>query len=326
MTLFCRRAFLKLCTTSAVAGIAGSAGAEPYPARPVRIIVPFSPGGPPDLIARIVAQKLSERLGQQFVIENLPGAGGNTGTAAAERAQPDGYTLLAISTGFFVNPSLYAKVPYDPVTSFAPISLVATSPNLVMVNNAVPAKTLGELIELVRANPGKFSYAQPGLGSTSHLSGELLKLRYGLDLVTVPFGGGPPAIASVIGGHTPIGITALPAALPNVKEGKLRALAITSARRIPALPDVPTMAEAGAVDQESETLNGLLAPHGTPQDIVGRLYHEVAAIMTLPDVLERLGAVGFEPIITTPDQFSARIKTEMEKWSQVIRQAHIRIE
>jgi tripartite-type tricarboxylate transporter receptor subunit TctC len=302
------------------------ARAQAYPLRPVHIIVPFAPGGPPDVIARIVAQKLTERLGQQFVVENLPGAGGNRGTATAERAPADGYTLVAISTGFFVNPSLYAKVDYDPVKGFAPISLVATSPNVVMVNPSVPANTLKELIDLVKANPGKYSYAHPSTGSTSHLSGELLKLRFGLDVVTVPFNGGPPAITSTIGGHTPIAIIALPAALANVREGKVRALAVTSARRVPSLPDIPTMAEAGATDQEAETLNGLLAPAGTPREIVDQLYGEIAKIMALPDVADHLSAMGFEPIFTTPEQFSTRIDTEISKWGKVIREAKIKID
>lgn len=322
-----RRQFLYLAAGAvALPALSRVARAQTYPSRPVRIIVPFAPGGPPDLIARIVAQKLTERLGQQFVVENLPGAGGNRGTATAERAPADGYTLLAISTGFFVNPSLYAKVEYDPIKGFAPISLVATSPNVVMVHPSVPATTLKQLIDLVKANPGKYSYAHPSTGSTSHLSGELLKLRFGLDLVTVPFNGGPPAIASTIGGHTPIAIIALPAALAHVREGTVRALAVTSARRIASLPEVPTMAEAGAIDQEAETLNGLLAPAGTPKEVIDRLYGEIANIMTMPDVTERLSAMGFAPIYTTPEQFSARIDTEISKWNKVIREAKIRVD
>ena len=222
--------------------------------------------------------------------------------------------------------SLYAKVEYDPVKGFAPVSLVATSPNIVMVHPSVPATTLKQLIDLIKASPRKYSYAHPSTGSTSHLSGELLKLRFGLDLVTVPFNGGPPAIASTIGGHTPIAIIALPAALAHVREGTVRALAVTSAQRVSSLPEVPTMAEAGAVDQEAETLNGLLAPAGTSRDIVDRLYGEIAKIMTMPDVTERLSTMGFTPIFTTPEQFSARIGTEISKWDKVIREAKIRID
>ena len=320
-----RRTFLELAVGGLVIG-AGSAAAESYPARPVRVIVPFAPGGPPDIIARIVAQKLTQHFTQQFFVENIPGAGGNTGTAAAERAPADGYTLLVISTGFFVNPSLYSKVPYDPIGGFAPISLVATSPNVIMVNPSVPANTLRELIDLVRASPGKYSYAHASTGSTPHLSGELFKLRFGLDLVTVPFNAGPPAVASAIGGHTPIAITAVPSAIANVKEGKVRALAVTSAQRVPGLPDVPTMAEAGAPDQEAETINGILAPAGTPRDIIDVLYHEIAKIMAMPDIRERLNTMGFEPIFTTPEEFAVRINSEITKWGKVIRDASIKLD
>jgi tripartite-type tricarboxylate transporter receptor subunit TctC len=216
-----------------------------YPNRPVRIIVPFAAGGPPDVISRIVGQKLSERWGQQVYVENHPGAGGNTGTATAARAAPDGYTLYMMSTGFMVNPSLYAKVPYDPIKDFVPVTIAAASPNILFVNPVVPARSVGELIALIKSSPGKYSYAQPSTGSTPHLSGELFKLQYGLDLVTVPFNGASLAVNSTIAGHTPIAFTALPPAIANIKEGNLRGLAVTAAKRSPALPDVPTMAEAG---------------------------------------------------------------------------------
>jgi tripartite-type tricarboxylate transporter receptor subunit TctC len=300
--------------------------AQAYPARPVRIIVPFGAGGPTDVIARIAAQKLSDRLGQQFYVENLPGAGGNTGTATAARSTPDGYTLLVMSTGFLVNPSLYAKVPYDPINDFAPISLLASSPNVLTVNPSFPATSLKELIDAVKSNPGKYSYAQPSTGSTPHLSGELLKLRYGLDLATVPFNSAAQAVISTIGGHTPIAITALPPAIANIKDGKLRAIAITSSSRVATLPDVPTMAESGATGQEAETLNGVLAPAETPKPIIDRLYRQLAEIMAEPDVTQRLEALGFVPTATTPEQFADRIKREMEKWGAVIREAGIRIE
>jgi tripartite-type tricarboxylate transporter receptor subunit TctC len=297
-----------------------------YPTHPVRIIVPFAAGGPPDVIARIVAQKLSESLGQQFYIENIPGAGGNTGTANAARATADGYTAIMISTGFIVNPSLYAKVPYDPIKDFAPVTLAAASPNVLTVNPSVPAKTIGELIALIKQNPTQYSYAQPSTGSTPHLSGELFKLRFGLNLVTVPFNGASLAVNSTIAGHTPIAFTALPPVISNVKDGRLRALVVTSPGRTPALPDVPTMAESGIADQEAETLNGLLVPAGTPEAIVTRLNREVVRILALPDVRERLMALGFEPVGSTPAEFGDRIKAEMIKWGQVVREANIRIE
>jgi tripartite-type tricarboxylate transporter receptor subunit TctC len=297
-----------------------------YPNRPVRIIVPFAAGGPPDVISRIVGQKLSERWGQQVYVENHPGAGGNTGTATAARAAPDGYTLYMMSTGFMVNPSLYAKVPYDPIKDFVPVTIAAASPNILFVNPVVPARSVGELIALIKSSPGKYSYAQPSTGSTPHLSGELFKLQYGLDLVTVPFNGASLAVNSTIAGHTPIAFTALPPAIANIKEGNLRGLAVTAAKRSPALPDVPTMAEAGIPDQEAETINGLLAPAGTPDEIVARINRDTIEALSLPDVKERLSVLGFEPVVSTPAAFGARIKSEIAKWDKVVRAAHIRIE
>jgi tripartite-type tricarboxylate transporter receptor subunit TctC len=299
---------------------------DAYPNRPVRIIVPFAAGGPPDVISRIVAQKLSERWGQQVYVENHPGAGGNTGTATAARATADGYTLYMMSTGFMVNPSLYAKVPYDPIKDFAPVTLAAASPNILFVHPAVPAHSARELIDLIKSNPGKYSYAQPSTGSTPHLSGELLKLQYGLDLVTVPFNGASLAVNSTLAGHTPIAFTALPPAIANIKEGNLRGLAVTAMKRSAALPDVPTMAEAGIPDQEAETINGLLAPAGTPDDIIARISRDTVAALSMPDVRERLAALGFEPAVSTAAEFGARIKSEIAKWDKVVRAAHIRIE
>src|SRR5215510_8687822 len=292
-----------------------------YPTRAVRMIVPFAAGGPTDVIARVVAQKLSESLGQQFYVENLPGAGGNTGTAAVAKAPADGYTILVVSTGFIVNPSLYAKgVPYDPVT------LVAASPNVLTVNPAVPAKTVQDLIALVRASPGKFSFAQPATGSTPHLNGELFKLEFGLDLTMVPFTGAAPAITSTIGGHTPIAFTALPPAMTNIKDGKLRALAVLSTQRVPALPDVPTAAEAGIPGHEGDTLTGIVVPARTPPAVVERLNAEIKKLAGLPDVKEKLEALGFVVVANTPAEFGERIRTESAKWSKVINDAHIKIE
>jgi tripartite-type tricarboxylate transporter receptor subunit TctC len=326
VTMIGRRRLLQFMAASAAAVASRRAAAESYPSRPVRIIVPFGAGGPPDVIARLAAQKLSEKFGQQFYVEDLPGAGGNTGTAAAARATPDGYTLLIMSTGFLVNPSLYDKVPYDPVKDFAPISLLASSPNVVMVHPSFPATTLKELIDIVKTHPGTYSYAQPSTGSTPHLSGELLKLRFGLDLTAVPFNSAPQAVMSAIGGHTPIAITALPPAIASIRDGKVRAIAITSATRAPALPDVPTMAEAGASGEEAATLNGILAPAGTPREIIDQLYREFVQVMADADVKQRMETLGFTPMATTPAQFAERIKFEMEKWGAVIREAKIRAE
>jgi len=306
---------------------AGSCYAQSgYPNRSVRVIAPFTAGGPTDVIARILAQKLSESLGQQFYVENLAGAGGNLGTGTAAKAPHDGYTLIVVSTGFVVNPSLYAKVPYDPIKDFAPISLIAASPNVMVVNPQVPAKTVQELVTLVRTNPGKYSFAGPGVGSTPHLAGELLKIKYKLDLVHVPFNGAAPAVTSTIAGHTPIALTALPPSMGNIKEGTLRALAVLSANRHPAIPDVPNAIEAGVPDLESDTLTGLLVPAGTPPEIIALLHREVAKMVAQPEVKERLDALGFVPVANTPVEFAARIKSELGRWADVVKAANIHIE
>src|SRR6476659_137382 len=300
--------------------------AQTYPSRPVRMVVGFTAGGPTDVIARIVAQKLSDSLGQQFVVENIAGAGGNTAAGQVARAVADGYTIMAISTGFMVNPSLYAKVPYDPLKDFSAVSLVAVSPNVVVVNPQVPAKTLSELVQLIRDNPGKYSYAGPGVGSTPHLGGELFRLTYKLDLVHIPFTGAAPAVQSTIGGHTPIAFTALPSSLSAIQGGQVRAIGIAARERAEGIPDVPTFAEQGINDQDADTLTGIVAPAGTPKEIVELLSREIARSVAQPDVRERLAVLGFKPVANTPDEFAARIRLEMEKWGRVVRDANLRIE
>jgi tripartite-type tricarboxylate transporter receptor subunit TctC len=314
-----------LAATWLLSGVVASS-AQNYPVKPVRVVVGFPAGGPTDAIARIVAQKLSDNLGQQFFVENIGGAGGNTAAGQVARVTPDGYTIMAISTGFVVNPSLYAKVPYDPVKDFAPVTLVAVSPNVVVVNPQVAAKTLPELVQLVRDNPGKYSFAGPGVGSTPHLGGELFRLAYKLDLVHVPFTGAGPAIQATVGGHTPIAFTALPPALSAVQSGQLRALGVASTERAAGMPDVPTFAEQGVNDQDADTLTGIVAPAGTPKEIVDLLYREIAKIVAQPDVKERLTVLGFKPVANTPDQFGTRIRLEMDKWGKVVRDAKLRIE
>jgi tripartite-type tricarboxylate transporter receptor subunit TctC len=306
--------------------LSGVAAAENYPTRPVRVVVGFPPGGPTDAIARIVAQKLTDNLGQQFFVENIGGAGGNTAAGQVARVTPDGYTIMAISTGFVVNPSLYAKVPYDPIKDFAPVTLVAASPNIVVVNPQVPAKTLPELIQLIKDNPGKYSFAGPGVGSTPHLGGELFRLAFKLDLVHVPFTGAGPAVQATVGGHTPIAFTALPSSIAAVQAGQLRALGVASTERAASLPDVPTYAEQGIKDQEADTLTGIVAPAGTPKEIVDLLYREIAKIVAQPEVRERLTVLGFNPVANTPEQYGERIKVEIDKWGKVVRDAKLRIE
>ena len=302
----------------------GDAWAQSYPTKSVRFIVPFAAGGPTDVIARIVAQKLSEAWGHQVYTENMPGAGGNTGVTMVARAPADGYTILVVSTGFIVNPSMYAKISYDPVKDFAPITLVAASPNVISVNPDFAAKSMKELVDLVKANPGKYSFAQPATGSTPHLAGELFKQKYGLDLVTVPFNGAALAVNSTIGGHTPIAFTALPPAMSNIKDGKLRGLAVLARERSPALPDVPTNSEAGVPDLESDTLTGVVAPAGTPKEVIERWRGDIVKMVASPEVKERLQALGFVPVANTPDEFGARIKSEIAKWGKVVHDANIR--
>jgi tripartite-type tricarboxylate transporter receptor subunit TctC len=309
---------------AATMAFAGETSADTYPVRSIRLIVPFAAGGPTDVIGRIVAQRLSDAWGQQVVIENVAGAGGNTGVAMVAKAPADGYTVLVVSTGFIINPSMYGKIPYDPIKDFSPITLVAASPNVVSVNPSVPAKSMAELTELIKANPGKYSFAQPATGSTPHLAGELFKQNYRLDLVTVPFNSAALAINSTLGGHTPIAFTALPPAMSNIKDGKLRGLAVLAGKRATALPDVPTNAEAGIPGLESDTLTGIVAPAGTPREIVERWRNDIAKMVATPDVKQRLETLGFAPVANTPEEFGDRLKIEMARWGKVVRDANIK--
>ena len=304
--------------------VAGPATAQPYPNKLVRIIVPFPAGGPTDVMARIIGQKLSERLHQQFIIENIAGAAGNLGMGSAARSAGDGYTILFVSSSFVVNPSLYNKPPYDPDKDFAPITKAAAATHALIANPAVPARTVKELVDLIKADPARYNIASPGAGTTPHLSIELFKQSLGLkELLVVPFSGGNPSIQSVVAGHTPLSFQAIPPATALIKEGKLRALAVTSPKRALALPDVPTLDELGLKGQEAETMQGVLAPAGTPKEIVDLLHREIAAILALPDVKEKVLTLGFEPSGITPDEFAAYIKAEIAKWRKVIADGNI---
>ena len=294
-----------------------------YPDHPVKIIVPFPAAGPTDVVARLIAQKLSDKWGQQFYVENMSGAGGNLGMGAAARAPADGYTILFVSSSFTVNPSLYAKPPYDAEKDFAPVTKAAGSPNGLFVHPDIPARSVKELVELIRANPGKYTFASPGIGTTPHLSSELFKLTFGLDFALAPFPGGGPSIQSVVAGHTPMCFQAIPPATALIKDGKLRALAVTAATRSPALPDVPTLDELGIKDQEAETMQGVLVPAGTPQPIVDLLQSEIARIIALPEVKDKLLAIGLEPSGMSQAAFAAYIKADIAKWKKVIEDAKI---
>jgi tripartite-type tricarboxylate transporter receptor subunit TctC len=293
-----------------------------YPSRQVKVLLPFPPGGVVDVMGRLLAQKLSDRLGQTFYVENHGGGGGNIGAAMVQAAAPDGYTVLITSSSFLINPGLQ-KVPYDPVGGFTAITIPSASPSVLVVNPAESAKTVKELIDTIKRAPGKHSYASAGVGSTPHLQGEMFRLAYGLDMVHVPFGGGGPALQSAVAGHTPIAFTALPPAISLIKAGQLRALAVIGPRRASALPDVPTMTEAGLPGQETETVLLALAPAGTQKDIVTLLNREIVKIIATPEVLAKFDTLGFAPVGTTSEESSARIKAELDLWAKVIRDAKI---
>jgi tripartite-type tricarboxylate transporter receptor subunit TctC len=329
-TLAVRRfAFCASLVASLVIGgslTATSEAADSYPEHKVHMIVPFAAGGPTDVIGRMVAERLSDAWGQQLYVEDMPGAGGNLGVETAARAAPDGYTIVVVSTGFIINPSMYSKIGYDPIKDFAPISLVAASPNVVTVNPTLPAKNLKELIDLIKANPGKYSYAQPATGSTPHLAGELFKQIFNLDLVTVPFNGAPLAINSTLGNHTPIAFTALPPAIGTIKDGTLRGIAILAKERVTALPNLPTSGEEGVPDLESDTLTGILAPAGTPKAIIDKWNAAIVAMAADPEVKKKLDTLGFVSIASSPDQFEDRIKSEAARWDKVIKAAGIHVD
>jgi len=309
-----------------LAACSSHAAETPYPARPIRFIVPFPPGGPTDVIARIVGQKLTEAWGQQVVVDNRAGAGGNIGMGLAAAASADGYTVLLVSSSFVANPGLYAKIHYDPHKSFAPVSKVVAAPHAFFTHPSQPVKSIGELIALVRKNPGKYSMATPGIGTTPDLSAHLLRLDTKIDIVLVPYAGGGPSLAAVLGNQVPFGCQAIPPVTQHFKAGRLRALALTSAQRVPALPDVPTMAEAGFKGHEADTMTGMLLPAGTPKAIVGRLQKETARIMALPDVKARIAEMGFNIIANSPQEFAAQIKEEVARWGKVIRDAGIKVQ
>ena len=303
------------------------ADAQTYPARPVKLVVPYAPGGPNDIMARLIAQKLSEALGGQFYVENSPGAGGTIGAGAVAGAPGDGYTLLVANQDVIVQPIIKSKVPYDPFKSFTPVTLVVSAPEMIVVHPSLPAKDMKELIELLKANPGKYSYASPGYGTTPHLACEwLFKLEYGIDVTHVPFQGAAPAVQSTLSGQTPIFHNVLPAVAPHIRQGTMRPLAVAANKRSPFFPDVPTLAEAGIPGHEVGFWLVVLAPAGTPKDTVDVLNRQIARILDLPDVKERLQTTGFDPASSTPDAAAAHMKAETDKWTAVVRDAKIKIE
>jgi tripartite-type tricarboxylate transporter receptor subunit TctC len=303
------------------------AGAQDYPAKPVRIVVPFAPGGVADNSARAMADRLGSRLGQQVIVENRPGASGNIGTQAVAQAAPDGYTLLLGFDGTMViNPHVFPKLPWDTLKDFAPVTKLGDATLIFVAHPSVPAKNLGEFIALAKAKPQKFSYGTSGTGGTPHLAGELLKQRTGIAMEHVPYKGGGQAIIDVVGGQIPLVYTAIATAQQYVKGGRLTGLGVSSAKRSPALPDVPTFIESGLPGFEVNSWVGVLAPAKTPRPIIDKLQREIAAALQEQDVRERYAALGIEPVGNKPEQFAEQIRTDLARWEKVVKEANIRLE
>lgn len=325
-----KRAFLK-CLLAAIAcsGTAAMpAAAQPggYPERPIRLLVPFAPGGSTDALARILAHGLAERLGTQVVVENRPGAGGNIAMGAAARAQPDGYTLLIVSSSLVINPSLYASIPYDPRKSFAPITYLAAAPSMLIVGPHERADSVRKLADEIRARPGTYNYASPGVGTAQHFAGELFRLAVNAPVTHVPYNGAGPSVAAVAADDVQMGFASLPAALPLVTAGRVRALAITTRTRSPAAPGIPTFAEAGFASVESDHLQGLLAPAGTPPAVVRKLSQATNAVLAEPETARQLVDLGFIVGGGTPEAFQQEILSQLDKWRDVVRQSGVKAE
>lgn len=301
-----------------------TAWAQNYPSKPIRFILPFPPGGGTDTLARIVGQKLGENLGQTMVLDNRPGAGANIGAEIGAHAVPDGYTLTMGNIAHAINMTLYAKPGYDLVKDFAPITLLASTPNILVVHPSVAAKSVQELITLAKARPGQLNYASSGSGSSAHLAAELFKSLAGVNLTHVPYKGGGPAVTSLVGGETVVGFATAPSVLQQIKSGRLRGLGVTTLKRTAAAPDLPTIAESGVANYDANTWYGALAPAKTATSVITRLHAEFIKIMQSPDVLERISALGYEPATTTPQEFGAYIKSEVAKWGKVVKAAGIR--
>jgi len=306
---------------------AGTCAAQSYPAKPIRIVVPFPPGGIADLFARVIGQKFGETWGQPSVVENRPGAGGNIGAEIVAKSPPDGYTLVTGSIGTHaVNISLFSKLPYDPIRDFAPVSLIMEAEGLLVVHPSVPVRTVKELIALARARPGQLSYASAGHGTAAHLSGELFKSMAKVDMVHVPYKGNVPAITDLLAGQTSLLFATMPTVLPQVQAGRLRALAVTSSARSPAAPELPTIAEAALPGYSVTNWIGFFAPAGTPRDVVVKLNAEVVRIMQAPEIQKRLLNEGAKFTPWTPDEFTAFVKVEIAKWAKVVKDAGIRVD
>jgi tripartite-type tricarboxylate transporter receptor subunit TctC len=310
-----------------LAAVSAAAAAQAWPSKPIKWIVPFAPGGTTDILARTVSEKLSPALGVPVVVDNKPGAGGGVGAELVARAAPDGYTIIGgtIST-HAINASLYKDLPYDPVKDFVPITMIARVPNMLVLNPGVPAKDVKELIVLLKANPGKYTFASSGNGTSQHLSGELFKTMAGVDMQHIPYKGSPPALQDVVGGQVTMTFDNITTAWPLAKAGKLKALAVTTAKRSDIAPDVPTLAESGLPGFEVGSWQGVFAPAGTPPAIVKRLNAEIVKILAMPDVREKLGALGAEIVADSPEDFAVIVKAEVAKWSDVVKKSGAKVD
>jgi len=311
----------------AAATAPANAQAPAYPTKPIRWVVPFAPGGTTDILARTVGEKLAIALGQPVIIENKPGAGGGLGATYTAKAAPDGYTIMGgtIST-HAINASLYKDLQYDPVKDFVPITLIARVPNMLVINPKIPANNVAELIALIKANPGKYTFASSGNGTSQHLSGELFKSMAGVDMQHIPYKGSPPALQDVVGGAVSMTFDNITTALPLAKNGNLRALAVTTAKRSSVAPEVPTLAESGLPGYEIGSWQGVFAPAGTPPAIVKRLNTEMVKILNMPDVREKLVALGAEPVGNTSEEFTVLVKAEVVKWSDVVKKSGAKVD
>ena len=316
--------FMRLSLLILLLGLGSIVHAQDYPNRPIKVVIPSSPGGPSDIFGRSLMQQLSENLGKPIIIENKPGAGSKIGIQQVAKSAPDGYTLLLVSSTFVINPSLYADPGFDPVKDFTPVALPVSSPNVIVVHPSFPAKDIKEFFAIVKANPGKYDYASPGGGTGPHLSAELLKLRMHLDMAHIPYKGGGPALQAVLANQVPIGLSAIPPATPQVKAGALRALALTSSTRSSSLPDVPTLNEAGVTDFEGDTLSFIMAPAGTPPAIVHKLNREITKALENSELRNKLISMGYLTYNSTPEQVSQKIKVDIEKWAKVIKSGNIK--
>jgi tripartite-type tricarboxylate transporter receptor subunit TctC len=320
------RLTLAACTWAAAIVATSLVHAQAWPSKPVRLVVPFAPGGATDIIGRLIAQKLGERLGQPVVVENKPGAGTTIGNALVAKAAPDGYTLLFAPTPFVITQALYPSLPYDAAKEFAPVSLLAVSPFILVVNDALPARNVTELVALARANPGKLTFCSAGSGSVPHLSGELFKLNANVDIVHVPYKGGGPAIIDLIGGQVSMMFATPIEVMAHVNSGKLRVLATTASKRLAALPDVPTVQESGVPEFAVYAFFGMLAPAGTPRAVIDRLAAEVERVMADKEVLQRFAEQSAEPRVLGPEAFTAFLATERSKWADVVKRSGAKLD